>query len=152
MNKNLRTIGIYAIVFVAVFVVSFFFFRHQRMNAGVGGEDFETFHEKFLTDSVFQLSRIDFPLDGLPSVSDTLATRDNFKWTADRWDILKKVDYSDSGFERDLLQSDVLVREIFRHPQGYGVEARYFKGEDGKWRLIFYAGLNALRVNNERAG
>ena len=42
-------------------------------------DDFQTFYDKFHTDSVFQMSHIIFPLQGQPSLTDTSAyIPDNF--------------------------------------------------------------------------
>ena len=108
-------------------------------------ENFEVFLEKFLTDSTFQLSRIAFPVKGLP-VSVTKDVFENgYYWTIDSWDIHIKVDYEEEGYKRILQDKGELIREQLINAQGWFVERR-FKKANGEWFLIYYAAPNSISL------
>jgi hypothetical protein len=142
---NMKSIWLYVIVFVVVFAATAVYMRMNMVKAA--GEDFQVFHEKFLTDSVFQMSRINFPVEGLPDGAEKADFENGYYWTADNWEIHVKTDYEAEGYKRTLTELDSYVREILVHPQGWGLERRFMQ-IDGKWHLIYYASINAVKVDD----
>lgn len=150
---NLKSPWTYVGVFLAVFAISFFYLKSQQ-ESGLEVEDFEAFHEKFLADSAFQMSRINFPLQGWSANADSLTLAEGFFWQKSEWDIHKKVG-NENDFKQQMNVSDVLVKEIFYmniSSSNIGYERRFMVDEKGKWRLIFYAEGITINENNLRAG
>ena len=104
------------------------------------------FYQRFLTDSLFQMEHILFPLQGLPDRADSshLGT-EGFRWQMDDWVLHQPIDPA-SGFSVNLRpMTEAYVQEDIRHESGlYGMERRYAYMDDG-WYLIYYAGLNSLQ-------
>ena len=144
---NMKAIWFYVIVFVAVFAASAIYMRSSQVKAA--GEDFSIFYERFLTDSTFQLSRINFPLEGLPASADKADFMNGYYWTADKWDIHIKIDYEADGYTRNMTELDGYIREILVHSQGWGLERRFMQ-VDGKWNLIYYSAPNAIKMDGPR--
>lgn len=144
---NMKSIWFYVIVFVVVFAGSAIYMRSNQVKAA--GEDFGTFYENFLADSTFQLSRINFPLEGLPASATEADFKNGYYWQADNWDIHIKFDYVEEGYERNLTEFEGYIREILVHPQGWGLERRFMQ-IDGKWHLTYYAAPNAVKKNGPR--
>lgn len=150
---NLKSIWTYVIVFALFFGGGSIYFKYFSGNEKVEVEDFDTFLEKFLTDEAFQMSRINFPLQGLPKQADSTIASKGHYWQKKDWEVHKKVDYEELGMERKLIRSGAfLTREILLHPQGVGYERRFMVNEKGEWFLIYYSDVNALSQNNMRAG
>lgn len=148
---KLNSIWTYVIVFALVFAATFIY--KYSNNSTIEVEDFDTFYERFLTDSTFQMSRINFPLQGLPANADSTHFATGFNWEAQNWDIHKKIDYVELGYQRELQKnSEYLVTETLTSPQGYGVQRRFMVNAKGEWFLIYYAALNIVNTNNLRAG
>ncbi|MGB0862910.1 MAG: hypothetical protein ACPG19_07715 [Saprospiraceae bacterium] len=147
---KLNSIWTYVIVFLAVFAVTFVY---KYNSSSIEVEDFDTFYERFLTDSTFQMSRIHFPLQGLPANADSVHFAAGYSWEAHNWDIHKKIDYASLGYQREVQKnSDYLITENLINPQGYGVQRRFMVDSKGKWFMIYYAAPNAVKQNNLRAG
>ncbi|MBT8219238.1 MAG: DUF4348 domain-containing protein [Bacteroidia bacterium] len=108
-------------------------------------EDFLDFYVKFHEDSLFQLNHIRFPLQGAPSMMDTLIDLNAFRWTKQDWIIHQPFDESNEEFERSLevLTEDMIVEKITHINRSVGMERRFAKSEDG-WHLIYYIGMNFL--------
>jgi hypothetical protein len=112
----------------------------------MGGENFAEFYDKFLSDSLFQVSRVVFPVAGRPKFVDSLTHKDEFYYTADVWAMHKKIDLSDTKkFNRKFTDFGVgLVKEIIEMKEGKDVlfiERRY-RLDNKKWYLIFFGNLN----------
>lgn len=110
-------------------------------------EGFADFYQRFLTDSVYQLEHISFPLQGLPNQADSTILADNdFYWTQEDWIVHRPIEAA-SGFSVNLipLTEDYVLEKITHESGRYGMERRYVYQDDG-WNLIYYAGLNALNV------
>ena len=148
---KLNSIWTYVIVFVVVFAATAYY-KVVLSNNDIEVEDFEAFYEKFLNDSTFQLERINFPLEGLPAQADSIDFADGYHWTKEQWEIHKNVDVEKLGYERELMETDYLVKEVLYHPQGWGLERRFMVNEGGEWYLVYYAAPNAVKRNNLRAG
>ena len=118
----------------------------DKTNTGSVTDSFERFYEQFHQDSTFQLAHIIFPLKGISTDGDSMGRDPNFHWQEDQW-VLHKPFREDSGFERTWTEvGDGLITETIVQPQAQvGMERRFARLEDG-WYLIYYAGLNKLRV------
>ena len=102
--------------------------------------DFLEFYDRFMTDSVFQLRHIQFPLAGAPGMARRDVPAEGFFWQAEDWKVHRYV--ADQPFEfRFIPVSEDLVIEEIEHENGqYAAERRFLRDEDG-WKLIFYADL-----------
>lgn len=137
---NLKSPWTYLLVFAVVFAASFLYMKsNQSSKLDVDDiEDFDAFYEKFMTDSTFQMSRINFPLQGWSSNADSLTLADGFYWQKSDWNIHKKTNYEEGGYKQDLLKSDVLVKEtLYMKGVNIGYERRFMVDTNGKWFLIF---------------
>lgn len=131
MIRNIL-IALFAIAFVACGV----------QNSG-GGEDFERFYTKFHKDSVFQRSRIDFPLKGETSFLSPNGTQMKF-WYEDEWVTHNAFDASDTlGYEQNMIAVDTIVVDVIYDGRAQGI-TRYFSLRDGKWYLTFYSDFNPV--------
>jgi hypothetical protein len=121
--------------------------QHQPGQDATGTEDldsFQAFYQRFHTDTAFQLSRIPFPIKGVP---DNAANRpdydETFTWTRDNWVMNKPIDLEATQFNRTLQTiSDELVIEQLTHASGSYRMVRRFARIDGLWMLIYYQGVN----------
>lgn len=107
-------------------------------------EDFTEFYNRFLSDADFQLARITFPLEGIPSGAEE-SDFDNFRWQREDWQIHQPFDPAATGFETDFVDigRDVVVERIVHQSGEYGMMRRFAR-LGGQWYLIYYAGLNSL--------
>jgi hypothetical protein len=110
-----------------------------------GGEKFAEFYDKFLGDSLFQVSRIIFPLEGRAKFVDSLNHKDEFYYMADSWSMHRKIDLSDKKYNRKFTDFGIgVVKEIIEMKEGKDVlfiERRY-RLDNKKWFLMFYGNLN----------
>lgn len=103
-------------------------------------ENFEEFNKKFHSDSIFQVSRVDFPIEGKH-----VSGFEQYNWTRKNWEFLaipvsEKTEIGE--YEHSLVKTDSLITERFWIPDsGFEVE-RQFKLIDNKWFLIFYNDIN----------
>jgi len=92
-------------------------------------ETFPPFYEAFHTDSLYQMSHIQWPLrmqaDGSP-------------WTSTDWDLHKPFNNSSGEFTREIDNFAGIITETIRHKQGYFAMVRRFSETGGEWRLIYY--------------
>lgn len=108
-------------------------------------EDFISFYDQFHTDSAFQMSRIQFPLNGLPSglTEEELAASRSFKWQKNDWVLHKPFNNTDDQFIRtfDPISNDIVIETIQLKSTDIKMQRRFAKlGDD--WYLIYYSGLN----------
>jgi hypothetical protein len=105
-----------------------------------GAESFDSFNTRFHADSVFQLTRIPFPIDG-QCVNDV----ENSRWSKKNWEFLKtpvSLNADTAECRHSLIMTDTLVTEKFWIDQsGFKVERR-FRLRDGKWFLVYYDDIN----------
>ncbi|MDA6072342.1 hypothetical protein NJT12_22190 [Flavobacterium sp. AC] len=106
----------------------------------VKGENFDVFNSQFHSDSVFQISRVDFPIDGI-----SVSGFDRHNWTKENWKFIN-VPVSEKNeiqnYEHSLVKSDTLIIERFWIPDsGFEVE-RQFKLIKNKWFLVYYNDIN----------
>ena len=102
-----------------------------------GTENWEEFYSKFHKDSLFQLSRIKFPLNGYQFYdSETRSVR----WSKDNWRMLKytinEIDIAE--YKIEYIKSDSLVTtRIYKENSSINIIEKY-KPINGKWYLIYY--------------
>ena len=106
-------------------------------------ESFEDFHLKFLIDSTFRYSRINFPVKGYNS--DSEASPENYLWERGDWDFYFEVD-------KDYKKNGAIVSEIYPtdsttvwrlYIENSGYDIRYhFKKDNDKWMLTYYSYKN----------
>ena len=106
--------------------------------------DFLEFYKKFHEDSLYQLARIDFPLEGLPDNADPeFIGNEKYYWSADQW-ILNKAKFDDkklyevqySNLANVIIEETITIKEY-----DLKIIRRFSKSGDG-WKLIYYAGVN----------
>ena len=105
-----------------------------------GRENFLSFYEKFGTDSLFQMRRIEFPMIGSnPNGSD-----ERFFWTEENWVLQRKIDESNEDIQiQPILDMGDLVRVRLVIQQKFMVENLYSLIND-KWFLTEYSGLHDI--------
>ena len=102
-------------------------------------EDFKTFYTKFLQDEHFQLSRINFPLDG-EIVEDVLETSPIQKtdWKMVRISVYE-IDRNEYKVEIEEDSTHVHHR-IYVEDSGIDIDLKY-KQIEGKWYLVYYKSI-----------
>jgi hypothetical protein len=114
-------------------------------------ENFDSFYKKFYADSVFQVSRIIFPLKGFNSDARDPELGDKnppYFWKKNEWsflstldkDMVKDVHEDGVDIYRKVLKRNknlTVIEKIFREESGYS-EERQFKKNKGKWFLVYY--------------
>jgi hypothetical protein len=105
---------------------------------GNGNEDFVSFYNTFLTDSTFQWTRVDFPMDR--TASDFSSNAD--AWTPDNW-IMQKPAPESNEIKQEFIPFGEMIIERLIIAEMYAVERRYIRRE-GKWYLMYYSDLQAL--------
>ncbi len=110
-------------------------------------DDFVAFYEKFHQDSAFQMTHINFPLDGYPTQADSSIAETGFRWTADKWQMHRLENFSDSLYTRDFdLTVPGVVAEITRQKDTpFGSYRRFYK-RNNEWFLIFYSDMNTMKT------
>lgn len=106
----------------------------EKMNvSNFSIENFDSFYDKFHKDSLFQISRLKFPLKGAPDRGDI-----NEKWTKENWHILKTKIY-----DVDTTQYKVsyekheksFIEKVWLEDSGFSFEYK-FELIDNKWFLV----------------
>lgn len=109
-------------------------------------EDFGQFYTRFHQDSVFQLERIVFPLEGMPdnAFGQGIDPR-KFRWEKETWKTHRPIDFSEGTFKQELASfgEDLIIERIV-HQSGDYAMLRRFSRMNGNWTLIYYAGLNPV--------
>ena len=103
-------------------------------------EPFESFNQRFHSDSMFQLSRIIFPIQGK-----LIDGSEKQEWTPSNWEMLKepvRKDVDTTEYKHQLTLSDTTVYERYWiENSGFSVE-RQFSLKEGKWYLTLYNDAN----------
>lgn len=103
-------------------------------------ESFEEFNKKFHSDSLFQVSRVDFPIEGKH-----VAGFEQYNWTRKNWQfqaipVAEKTEIGE--YQHSLVKTDTLITEKFWiDNSGFEVE-RQFRLIKNKWFLIYYNDIN----------
>lgn len=116
----------------------------RRYDLVVLTESFDTFYKRFNSDSVFQISRIIFPVDGYEideNYNPNIKKEDDFHWNKSDWKIHRAIKESDD-LKITTNKSDSLVVETIFIPNSGFELVRKFKLLSGKWFLIFYGEQN----------
>src|SRR5690606_32633195 len=102
-------------------------------------EQFNAFYREFHKDSVFQISRIQFPLPGINS--DEMTVEDTiYHWKENEWLMQYMVDTT--LFSRKTSISDTLVVEEITSKDPGVIIKRKFQNIEGKWYLVLYEDVN----------
>ena len=106
--------------------------------------DFRSFYDKFLRDSSFQMQSIDFPLNGLPNLSE-VEDYENFKWQEENWIIHKPLNDPNNEFlvETETLGASLVIETISHKSGSFQMVRRFAKTTDG-WKLIYFQDLNIM--------
>jgi len=105
----------------------------------LGREDFEAFYKKFYADSVFQLSRIEFPMLGTSPNNDGQP----FYWTLENWKIIKGLDEEDPDIERQVIDMGEVMQEKIIVQRRFMIQLMYSLIND-KWYLTSYSGIRDI--------
>lgn len=108
-------------------------------------QSFADFYDRFLTDSIYQMAHILFPLQGLPDKADSATiTGNSFRWQIEDWKLHRPIPANSDFSVTFRPLSETIIQENIRHESGvYAMERRYAEFDDG-WYLIYYAGLNSV--------
>lgn len=102
-------------------------------------EPFDSFYTQFHEDVDFQLSRIQFPLEG------ELVNIDGGEpWIKEEWEphVQKVTDITDPEYDTEIIRTEELVTDkVWLRDAGFSVERRFQK-IDGKWYLVYYQTVN----------
>ena len=123
-------------------------------NEAANVEEFPAFYQKFHQDSAFQMSRISFPLEGLPERADSATiTSGTFRWKKEDWKIQKAFTPQNSEFEQSFLPigEDMIIEKLAHKKWGLAITRRFAKLDDG-WNLIYYSGLNKFEEQTGNSG
>lgn len=102
-------------------------------------EQFDAFYTKFHNDSLFQISRIKFPLPGINT--DEMTVEDTtYYWKKDEWVMQHMVDTT--LFSKKMLISDTAVEEEITSKDPGVIIKRKFQRIKGKWHLVLYEDVN----------
>lgn len=97
-------------------------------------ENFDVFYDKFHEDTVFQVSRVKFPIQGKK-----INGFNNEEWNSKNWEILhtKISAVNTNEFKTNTIRTDsTFIEKCFIPNSGFYTEYRY-KLIDGKWHLIY---------------
>lgn len=97
-------------------------------------EDFDRFYDKFHKDSVFQMSSIKFPLDGIKFDSGK-----EMKWSKNNWSMLKTriFDVDTSEFKIQYIKNnDSFYQKFWIENSGFWGEYQ-FRLIENKWYLVY---------------
>jgi hypothetical protein len=111
-------------------------------------DDFKEFYLHFHSDSIFQMSCIFFPLEGLPDNADPgFIGNEKYFWSPDQWVVQKELPNDDNKFSREYTTiNDILIEETITDKELDLKLIRRFAKTGGGWRLIYYAGMNKYSI------
>jgi hypothetical protein len=126
-NKNL--------LFVLFVIFALTQCKKMQLPSFTKNENFSEFNQKFHQDSAFQMSRIQFPVEGQKRRADT-----SQKWKTENW-VLHKTPVGNTktdNFEvKVVVKENVVTEKIWIESSEFYVE-RKFKRINGKWYLVYY--------------
>jgi hypothetical protein len=112
-------------------------------------KDFLNFYQQFHSDSLYQITHIEWPLKGEKAVpgADGLDKKVLTTWEPEAWIMQHQPDLAKLDLKRSVETiSDVLIIERLSYPMvNYGMERQFYKDEDNEWRLIYYSEMQDLR-------
>lgn len=107
-----------------------------------GVERFDVFYQRFHKDSLFQLSRVKFPLPGVNTEVDHVwkqkygADPVNYHWTKQDWPMHRLLTDTVTYKIRRRKEKGMLVEDIYI-PDSDFLFTRKFRLLDGKWFLVY---------------
>ncbi len=102
-------------------------------------EDFIAFYEQFHLDTAYQVAHIQFPLEGIPSLSaNTDLEGFTFWWERVGWKYHKPFNDNDGTFTRTFTNFAGIITESIQDDSGQFTMMRRFSKMDGEWTLIYY--------------
>ena len=104
-------------------------------------EDFKDFYTKFHEDSLFQINRIDFPLNGETTYLSPSGTKATY-WYKDDW-AMQTLLSDTMQLNQKFIRADSIMVDIIYDNDGVGL-TRYFSVRDNQWYLTFYSEHNPI--------
>jgi hypothetical protein len=108
-------------------------------------ESFQIFYKRFTSDSIFQLSRVSFPLKGHYMDNDIAGTveEDTYIWTKQNWRIIHHIDKS----KKDQYKITENISDSLAIIKTEGIDENFifeetYKKINGKWFLITLTDLS----------
>jgi len=126
-------------------LISFSFFACDPIEQPIpfdddGRENFQAFHAKFYTDSLFQIQRIEFPLLGNNPDGSTTP----FFWELENWRFKKAVDIENDQIKMiPFYDMGIVIRERIIVQDAFMIQ-NMFSLIDNKWYLTEYSGMKDL--------
>ena len=106
-------------------------------------ENFKMFLQKFINDSTFRYTRIQFPINGYNS--DAEINKKNYKWNKKEWDFYSEEDFQykkNENITMEIMDNDTTkIWCLYKKQSGYDIRY-YFKPIDSKWNLVYYSYSN----------
>ncbi|MEM9671290.1 MAG: hypothetical protein ACFB15_02200 [Cyclobacteriaceae bacterium] len=107
----------------------------RSAKVGTAKEDFSNFYQQFLTDSSFQMQRVQFPLPGQKITAEVQDTA--YQWAEDDWIMLKEFELDPTQFERNLQVTDTLATDEIYTPGAGFYFKMVFEPIKRKWYLVY---------------
>lgn len=113
-------------------------------------EDYISFYEKFHTDSLYQMSHIQWPLQGIQTEErDSNIINGRFYHKQENWLMHKSLSEEMGYSQSTKILADDLLEETMVDSQGqFGMKRRFAKISK-EWYLIYYSGLNHIYGGNK---
>ncbi len=139
----------YFILFVAITILGLLFFYGQAKNKAKNAahtpedlsqgipDDFLAFYNQFHEDSVFQMTRINFPLKGIKAI-ENIGGGESYSYSQDEWIIHKPFDDMGGTFSRSFEEFSGIVVETMLANEGQFRSVRRWAKLGDEWHLIFY--------------
>ena len=138
-------------ILISILFISFIIAckSNPQPSTNVSFEDFEEFYNKFYSDSIFQLSRIIFPLPGYNSdieseipddfaESSGIKKKEEYFWEKEGWQFIKTID-NDTLIVKNFIKTDTIVIEDLIIPNsGFQIERKFKISDDKQWYLVYY--------------
>ena len=135
MKKNT-----YSFLFICIYVVIVCFYSCSNKDSFLGSREvfkqecFDEFYKKFLTDSLFQLERVIFPLPG--KYIEGHYSNYNMIWTKENYEIIREIgeeDLEDLNISQTVTDSLIIIRTEGKNFNFIFQET--YKNIKGKWFL-----------------
>lgn len=133
----MRNLNLFALVILGSFVLMV---SCRSAKVGRAGEDFSNFYQRFLTDSAFQMKRVQFPLSGKLITAEIQDS--TYQWTPDTWVMLQEFDLDPVFYERNLQVTDTLATDEIYTPNAGFYFKMVFEPAKRKWYLVYLVDQN----------
>lgn len=119
--------------------------QNQLPTDAKGAESFDAFYQRFLEDSVFQLSRITFPLRSEVPIGERPLSDKGYYIKKKDWELNIPIDRAAQPDVTVKFEDwDGLVIERVEIGGFFYVERRYGLNLEKKWELIYYSGMQEM--------